>query len=190
MGGRPHQPESGTGDYAQRAFAPHHQAAEVVAGVVLRQAAQLADHCPGPKHRLQPRHLGAHRPVQPALAPAALVATMPPMVAESREPRSTPNSHWVPVSRDCRAPRVTPAPTVTCPDDSSMPPIESRRRSDRRTPPPAGTEPPTSPVFPPCGTNGTEWVSHHDTTAATSAPSPGRTTAAARAWKRPVQSVS
>jgi hypothetical protein len=44
----------------------------------------------------------------------------------------------------------------------------------------SGTEPPTKPVLPPCGTIGVPFAAQALTTAATSAVEPGRTTANAR----------
>ena len=57
-------------------------------------------------------------------------------------------------------------------------------------PEPSGTEPPTNPVLPPWGTTAAPDAEHHASTAATSSVDAGRTTAAARPTKRPVQSRS
>ena len=58
------------------------------------------------------------------------------------------------------------------------------------TPEAAGTDPPTNPVFPPCGNTGTPNDTHASTTAATSAVLAGRTTHTAGPRKRPDQSVT
>ena len=131
--------------------------------------------------------------------PPALVATVPPMVAESRDARSTPYSS--PAARACRwtSPKVVPAPTLTCADNSSTGSTHVIRRVDTMTGSslgwspdvsrPAGTDPPTSPVFPPWGSIGTPAAVHALAMAETSSVFAGRTTHSAGPWKRRVQST-
>ena len=85
-------------------------------------------------------------------SPPAFVATIPPIVAVSRADRSTPNESPSDRTWAWRAASVAPAPTVTCAAVASTAPIESRPRRSTTTSPVSGTDPPTSPVFPPCGT--------------------------------------
>ena len=76
---------------------------------------------------------------------------------------------------------VTPAPAVTWPDAASTGSSPVSRLADRITGSrPAGsgggTEPPTRPVFPPCGMTGTRWAAQARITSATSLVDPGLTT--------------
>ncbi len=91
-------------------------------------------------------------PWRRTLTPPALVATIPPIVAESRAAKSTPTSHPAVRTASCTVARTAPAPTVTSPASASTGPISESRRSDSTTSPPRGTDPPTRPVLPPCGT--------------------------------------
>ena len=129
-------------------------------------------------------------PYRSTFTPPALVATIPPTVAESRDPMSTPNAQ--PDLRTCfwSAPRVVPAPTVTSPATSSTGSVTRRRSVDRtscgrgeprssRGAAARGTPPPTSPVLPPCGTTAAPTSPQARSTVATSSRVPGLTTAAA-----------
>src|SRR5690606_9320212 len=84
-----------------------------------------------------------------------------------REPMSTACRQPVPRSAAASSPSVTPAPTVTWPVAASSGPIERIRSVDRITvswrP---GTDAPTSPVLPPCGTTGMPRAAADVTTAA------------------------
>src|SRR5712691_9486031 len=110
--------------------------------------------------------------------PPALVATVPPTVADPREARSTPYRNPAASACACSAAIVTPAPATTDPAARSTTPRSVNLPVDKITgnspavlarvvvggcsgwdppEPPAtgaaaGTEPATSPVFPPCGT--------------------------------------
>src|SRR5581483_1688836 len=123
-------------------------------------------------------------------SPPALVATIPPTVAESRAARSTPKASPAPAAAASTAASVAPAPAVTWPAATSTASIEDSRRRLSTTSPCRGTPPPTRPVLPPWGTTGRPAVDSAAMTAAASSVLPGRTTAAARPAKRPVQSVS
>ena len=129
-------------------------------------------------------------PWRTAWAPPALVATIPPTVAESRAARSIPTSQPEPRTAEATDARVAPAPTVSWPLTRSTGPSERRRVVTSTTAPSGGTAPPTSPVFPPCGTTATPSDPHRRSTAATSSRSAGRTTARLRPDQRPVQSTS
>src|SRR5579883_1707705 len=122
--------------------------------------------------------------------PPALVAIVPPTVAESRLERSTPYPQPAAPAASCRRPTVTPAPAVTWPASRSTSSSRSRRRRLSTTSPPRGTPPPTSPVFPPWGTRGTPVSRQTSRTPATSAVDRGRTTAGVVPQKRPVQSLA
>ena len=88
-------------------------------------------------------------------APPASVATMPPSVAASRAPKSTPSARPDPRRAAASAAGVTPAPAVIWRATGSSGPMSVRRASESTTSPPRGTPPPTSPVLPPCGTTPT-----------------------------------
>ncbi len=122
--------------------------------------------------------------------PPALVAIVPPTVAESRAARSTPYSSPARAACARSSAIVTPAPAVTWPDRASTGSSRRSRRADRTTAPPVtGTPPPTSPVFPPCGTTGAPCRAQARRTAPTWAASAGRTTPRATPLNRRVQSV-
>ena len=123
-------------------------------------------------------------------SPPALVATIPPTVAESRAARSTPKASPAGAAALSTAARVAPAPAVNWPAATSTGSMAARRRRLTTTSPWSGTPPPTRPVLPPWGTTGRPASCRRAMTAATSAVLPGRTTAAAFPAKRPVQSVS
>ena len=89
---RRHQPQPNAGDDGQRALGPGQQAAEVVAGVVLRHAGQAAQDRPSTRTASNPSSWERIGPWRTTFTPPALVATIPPIVAESRAPRSTPTS--------------------------------------------------------------------------------------------------
>ena len=129
-------------------------------------------------------------PWRRTLTPPAFVATIPPIVAASRAPKSTPTSQPAARAADCAATSVTPAPTVISPPSGSTSSMPSRRRRLITTSPPRGTDPPTSPVLPPWGTTPTPASVHARSTAATSSVDAGRTTASAVPDQRRVQSVS
>ncbi len=88
-------------------------------------------------------------PWRTTFTPPALVATIPPIVAESRAPRSTPTSQPAVRAAACTSASVAPAPTVTSPATRSTSSISFRRSRLITTSPPRGTDPPTSPVLPP-----------------------------------------
>ena len=115
---------------------------------------------------------------------------MPPTVATSRAPRSTP--YCQPASAACRCSRAsgTPACAVICPVRGSTEPIASSRRRSSTSSPCSGTEPPTRPVLPPCGTIGVRSALHTWSTAAASSTDPGRITAGLAPRNRPVQSTT
>ena len=116
-----------------------------------------------------------------------MVDTAPPIVAVSRDAKSTPSSQ--PARRACAATdeREQPAPTTHVPAPSTGDSPESRRVDS--TTAPYGTAPPTSPVFPPCGTTGTPAAAQTASTADTAEVEEGRTTATAEPRHRPVQSI-
>ena len=126
--------------------------------------------------------------------PPALVATVPPMVAESRAARSTPYRQPASTAWRCNSPKVAPAPTVTCPESSSTSPSSVSRNSEMITggwpPLAAGTDPPTRPVLPPWGKTGTPAAAQARKTWEISSTEPGRTTARHGPPKRRVQSVT
>ncbi len=106
---------------------------------------------------------------------------VPPTVAESREARSTPYSK--PAFAACARSRliVTPAPAVTCAAMASTGSSRVSRVAESSTGPAprprgGGTEPPTSPVLPPCGTTAARCRAQHRITSATWAAEAGRTT--------------
>ena len=119
-----------------------------------------------------------------------MVATIPPTVAESRAPMSTPNASPAAATWAARVASVTPAPAVTCPATASTGPRARSRERLSTTSPASGTAPATRPVLPPWGTTATPWRRASPTTSATSAVVPGRTTAGVDPWKRRVQSVT
>ncbi len=145
--------------------------------------------------------------------PPALVATIPPRVAESLAARSMPSSWPIAPAARCALPSVVPAPACRSKEVASQRVISSRRRVDRingaggrERPAPSGrapgaerpgvsprrrgTEPPTRPVLPPCGTTSMPASRQQEMTFATCAVSAGRATARHGAPKRPVQSDS
>src|SRR5712692_9397906 len=87
-------------------------------------------------------------------SPPALVATIPPTVAESRAARSTPKARPASEAAPSTAARVAPAPTVTWPAATSTGSMAASRRRLTTTSPCSGTPPPTRPVLPPWGTTG------------------------------------
>ena len=134
-----------------------------------------------------PSDLGPHRRRSGSTwSPPALVATIPPTVAESRAARSTPKASRPPSAWRWRPASVTPAPAVTWP--AAGRPRRAGRGGAGSAPPrrASGTEPPTRPVLPPWGT-----MAHagggrrRRTTAATSSTSPGRTTAGVEPTEAP-----
>ena len=129
-------------------------------------------------------------PWRRTLTPPAFVATIPPIVAASRAPKSTPTSQPAARTALCAATSVTPAPTVNSPESRSTSSTPSSRRRLTTTSPPRGTDPPTSPVLPPWGTTPTPASAQARSTPATSAVEAGRTTASAVPDQRRVQSVS
>ena len=178
--GTRHEPEPRRGDDGERSLAAAQQAAEVVAGVVLlepvepfdddrRRRAPLARRRPG-------RRVGPYRST---CTPPAFVAIVPPTVALSRAPRSTPYSQPARARVGLHSRRAsTPAPAVTCAARRRRPVRARRAAAGRATISPcSGTDPPTSPVLPPCGTTATRAALQMRSTAATSATAPGRTTA-------------
>ena len=127
-------------------------------------------------------------PWRTTLTPPAFVATRPPIVAESRAPRSMPTSQPAARAAVCASARVTPDAAVISPASASRSVIWLSRRMLMTTSPPRGTEPPTSPVLPPCGTTPTPALPHAIRIAATSLTVPGLTTATRLAMEsaRPV----
>ena len=153
---------------------------------------------PGRRRRTVPSASTASKPTtcrrigpwRRTFTPPALVATMPPIVAESRAPRSTPTSQPAARAAAWTAPRVAPAPTVISPASASTSPMDPSRRRLMTTSPPRGTEPPTRLVLPPCGTTPTPASAQARRQSPTSDALPGRTTASAGPLNRRVQSVS
>ena len=88
-------------------------------------------------------------------SPPALVATMPPIVAESARAEVDADVPARGTRRRRAAARVTPAPTVTWPATTSTPSMPASRRRLSTTSPARGTDPPTRPVLPPWGTTAT-----------------------------------
>ena len=127
--------------------------------------------------------------------PPALVAIMPPMVAESRAPRSTPNPKPGRAGMGLERRRGS-RPHRPSPLRPRRRPARGRAAGASRSRPaggPAsarGTDPPTSPVLPPCGITAAPAAAQARSTATTSSVDAGRTTASASPRQRPVQSVS
>ena len=107
---------------------------------------------------------------------------LPPTVQLPCEPRVSGNSRSTPAAAACTSASTQPASTVIVPPTASTSRTARIRPSDSTTcePESSGTAPPLMPVLPPCGTTATPaaWVA--DSTAATSAVLPGRTTASGR----------
>ena len=61
--GRGDQPEADGGDHTERALGPAEEAGQVEAGVVLHQAAEVADHVPGAEHRLDAEQVATRHAV-------------------------------------------------------------------------------------------------------------------------------
>ena len=111
--------------------------------------------CRAPPRR--PRTCARMAPCRTTWRPPALVATIPPTVADCRGRRGRPRTPGrAAAACACKAASVTPAPAVTWPAATStaseaVEPPAGRRRPRRR----AGTAPPTRPVLPPWGTSAT-----------------------------------
>ncbi len=75
---------------AERPLAAAEQPGPVVAGVVLDQPAEVGDDRAVPSTASSPSTWARVSPWRSTWRPPALVATVPPTVAESRLPRSTP----------------------------------------------------------------------------------------------------
>ncbi len=127
-------------------------------------------------------------PYRTMRVPPALVATMPPSVADSFDAKSIPKRRpCADAARSARA-TVTPAPAAIVRPMGSTASIVSRRLVLSTTDPAEAIPPPTSPVLPPCGVMGTPASKHARRTADTSEVLPGRMTAIASPIQRPVQS--
>src|SRR5580693_7238968 len=114
------------------------------------------------------------------LIPPALVAIVPPTVADSREARFTPYARPAAAACARNSAIVTPAPAVTWAASLSTGPSSRSRRVDSTTAARprlagGGTDPPTRPVLPPCGTTAAPCSAQARSTAATWAVDPGRT---------------
>ena len=177
------------GDDGERALAAGEQADQVVPDVVFRQSGPSAKHGPVGEHRLDAEHLCAGR--CRAGRPAARRRS-------SRQPR--PMSRTLSLRGRCpasvrrgqpravrRQPSSRPAPNVR-PTGSTESMVFNRRRL-RTTSPSAGTDAPTRPVLPPCGTSETPAAAQARTTSATSAVDAGTDHRRDRPTHRPVQSV-
>ncbi len=186
------QAEPGRGDDRERSLAAAQQSGQVEAGVVLLQIRRGAGSPDRRRARPRCRRAGG------ASVRSAARARHPRSWRRFRR-RSRPRGRRGrlrtanPRRRACVCNRasVTPACAVTWPVRGSTGPISSRRRRSRTSSPCSGTDPPTRPVFPPCGTTAVPAVraQTHDRRRPRRR-CPGRTTAAVAPRNRPVQSTT
>ena len=174
---------------------PGQQRRQVIAGVVLDHPRQPPHDAAVGQDRLEPEQLRAHRSVAEDMDAARVRGDH--AADGGRVPRAQVDAKreadWSPrapaARRASRPRRRSPRPPARRPA-----PGRGGGGSRRTTCGPSatsrGTEPPTSPVLPPCGMTAAPAAAQARTTAITSSVEAGRTTASASPCQRRVQSVS
>ena len=120
--------------------------------------------------------------------PPALVAMLPPMVHEPREPKSTGYSSPWPRAVSCTDCNTAPASTVSVRSTASKPSTRFIRCRLTTSSPLAATAPPESPVRPPEGTSAVRLPLAQRTSACTCSTLAGSAIASGAGDQRRVQS--
>ena len=183
--------QRGRGDDAERPLAAAQQAREVVAGVVLLEAVEAADDPAVGEHDLDADQLPPRGPVPQHVHTARVGGDRAAdrrditrgeidsvLPARGARVRLQARERHPGVRDDLPGARVDGLELVEPPQVDAR----SRRAS--------GTDPPTSPVFPPWGTTAAPCALHARSTAATCSVSAGATTAGVLPRNRPVQSTT
>src|SRR5580704_6590385 len=166
------------GDDPERAFAADEELLQVVAGIVLAQAAQPVPDPPIREHDFEAQGQLARIAVAQYRDAAALVDKLPPIWQLPSAPRLSGNKRSASAAAWCKCASTQPASTVIVKLRGSIARMRFMRPRARTmlVPSSGGTPPPTRPVFPPCGTIGSLASAQIRTTAATSSVDAGRTT--------------